>query len=74
MPLYIGTGLLEDRVGAVGSVLISWRQYEGMYKGSMSFVNQMIKMVGLEPLESSNGDSMLLPKYLVSVLAWLHCC
>ena len=37
-----------------------------MLSGTRSFIDQMSKMVGHEPRECSNGDSTLLPTYIVS--------
>ena len=42
-----------------------------MRGGTQSFVSQMTKMVGTEPLESSHGDQSLLPTYMVR--KYMHC-
>ena len=39
-----------------------------MRGGTQSFVSQMTKMVGTEPLESSHGDQSLLPTYMVNTV------
>lgn len=39
-----------------------------MRGGTQSFVSQMTKMVGTEPLESSHGDQSLLPTYMVGMM------
>ena len=39
-----------------------------MLSGTRSFISQMAKMVGPEPIESSNGNATLLNTYVVS-----HC-
>ena len=39
-----------------------------MRGGTQSFVSQMTKMVGTEPLESSHGDQSLLPTYMVNAV------
>ena len=56
---------LEEQESAVHKVLINWRAYTTCYGGTQSFISQMAKMVGVEPLESSNGDLLLLPTYRV---------
>ncbi len=37
-----------------------------MLAGTRSFIDQISKMVGPEPMESSHGDVTLLPTYVVS--------
>ena len=39
-----------------------------MRGGTQSFVSQMTKMVGTEPLESSHGDQSLLPTCMVNTV------
>ena len=36
-----------------------------MHRGTQSFITQMVKMVGTEPLEASGGNTTLLPTYRV---------
>ena len=59
-------GSIDTRLADVDNVLISWRGYTKMRGGTQMFVQQMTKMVGSEPLESSHGDQSLLPTYMVS--------
>ena len=60
-----GDGVLDQRESAANKVLINWRAYTDMYRGTQSFVTQMVKMVGTEPLEASGGNTTLLPTYRV---------
>ena len=39
-----------------------------MHEGARSFIKQMVKMVGTEPLETSNGDYTMLSTYKVSTV------
>lgn len=57
---------LDRQESMVNKVLINWRAYVQMFQGMQSFISQLVKMVGTEPLESSNGDHTLLPTYRVS--------
>ena len=50
----------------MNKVLINWRAYVDMHRGTQAFITQMVKMVGDEPLETSNGDVTLLPTYTVN--------
>ena len=59
--------LMDSQESAVNKVLIDWRAYVSMYHGTQAFITQMVKMVGTEPLESSNGNNTLLPTYRVSM-------
>ena len=60
-----GDGVLDQRESAANKVLINWRAYTDMHRGTQSFVTQMVKMVGTEPLEASGGNTTLLPTYRV---------
>ena len=69
-PLYLpcspqGDGALDQRESAANKVLINWRAYTDMHRGTQSFITQMVKMVGTEPLEASGGNTTLLPTYRV---------
>ena len=48
-------------------VLNKWKGYTGQHAGTQAFITQMVKIVGTEPLESSNGNQTLLSTYRVSV-------
>ena len=60
-----GDGALDQRESAGNKVLINWRAYTDMHRGTQSFITQMVKMVGTEPLEASGGNTTLLPTYRV---------
>ncbi len=47
-------------------VISSWRGYSGMLSGTRMFIGQLAKMVGPEPMETSNGNNTLLNTYIVS--------
>ena len=49
-------------------MLVKWKKYVGMHEGARSFIKQMVKMVGTEPLETSNGDYTMLSTYKVSTV------
>ena len=49
-----------------GQVISAWRGYNGMLSGTRMFIGQLAKMVGPEPIESSNGNNTLLNTYIVS--------
>ena len=68
-----GDGVLDQRESAANKVLINWRAYTDMHRGTQSFVTQMVKMVGTEPLEASGGNTTLLPTYRVcAVMSYTH--
>ena len=68
-----GDGVLDQRESAANKVLINWRAYTDMHRGTQSFVTQMVKMVGTEPLEASGGNTTLLPTYRVcAVTSYTH--
>ena len=68
-----GDGVLDQRESAANKVLINWRAYTDMHRGTQSFVTQMVKMVGTEPLEASGGNTTLLPTYRVcAVTLYTH--
>ncbi len=56
-------------------MLSDFKAFSGMYEGTQTFITQMTKMVGTEPLESSNGDNTLLTTYMVSICIQydIHC-
>ena len=47
-------------------VIRDWEGYNKMLKGAQLFITQMQKMVGLEPKDSSYGNTTLIPTYVVS--------
>ena len=58
---------VEAQESSLRQLLISWRAYNTIYHAVRSFISQMTKMVGSEPVESSNGNTTLLPTYRVGV-------
>ena len=65
-------GQLDKQESEVNKVLINWKAYVNMYHGVQTFISRMGSMVGNEPLESSSGDSTLLPQYRVSEYNNMH--
>ena len=65
---------VEGLESDIRKILITWRAYATIFHGARSFISQMTKMVGTEPVESSNGNITLLPTYRVSELEHIHVC
>ena len=63
---------VEGLESDIRKILITWRAYATIFHGARSFISQMTKMVGTEPVESSNGNITLLPTYRVSELEHIH--
>ena len=59
---------VDSQETAINKVLIAWRGYGSIYHAARTFISQMTKMVGTEPVESSNGNTSLLPTYRVRYL------
>ena len=59
---------VESVERGINKVLIAWRAYGNMYHGARTFISQMTRMVGTEPVETSNGNTSLLPTYKVRLV------
>ena len=59
---------VESVERGINKVLIAWRAYGNMYHGARTFISQMTRMVGTEPVETSNGNTALLPTYKVRLV------
>ena len=57
---------VESLESSIRGLLIAWRAYSTIYHAARTFISQMTSMVGTEPVESSNGNTALLPTYRVS--------
>ena len=60
---------VESVERGINKVLIAWRAYGNMYHGARTFISQMTRMVGTEPVETSNGNTSLLPTYKVRLVS-----
>ena len=49
-----------------------WATYERCYAEVQAFVDDLSNQIQKEPLESSDGDTSLLPKYKVYIRAYIH--
>ncbi len=56
---------VDERETAVQNVVNGWRAYSQCYDATRTFITEMTKMVGHDPLESSEGRITVLPMYRV---------
>ena len=45
--------------------MIDWQEYEELYMTGCDFIGHIKQIAGEEPIEGSNGDLQLLPKFIV---------
>lgn len=64
---------VDDRERAVQKVVNSWRAYSQCYDATRTFITEMTKIVGTEPVESSEGKLTVLPMYRVCTYT-VHAC